>query len=187
MGTLKDHLKLVIPTNKIQNLTTMACFPELTEEEMRAFFDESDTDNSGAIDRTELANVIARFQIPQTEEVITEMLNDIDDSGSETVDFPEFLTIVTALMAAVQAELDKALDESLLEAFKSFDLNGDGTITKDELKESIAAAYGETKTDEEIDEMIGEVDTDGDGKVNYEEFVAKTKKDIAEDSCSEED
>ena len=30
----------------------------------------------------------------------------------------------------------------------------------------------EKQTDEEVDEMIREADIDGDGQVNYEEFVA---------------
>ena len=30
---------------------------------------------------------------------------------------------------------------------------------------------GEKLTDEEVDEMIAEADIDGDGEINYEEFV----------------
>lgn len=32
-------------------------------------------------------------------------------------------------------------------------------------------ATGETLSDEEVDEMIREADVDGDGQINYEEFV----------------
>ena len=34
---------------------------------------------------------------------------------------------------------------------------------------------GEVLTDEEVDEMILEADIDGDGKINYEEFVEMMK------------
>lgn len=35
----------------------------------------------------------------------------------------------------------------------------------------VMANLGEKLTDEEVDEMIREADEDGDGQVNYEEFV----------------
>jgi len=36
---------------------------------------------------------------------------------------------------------------------------------------NIQTNLGEKLTDEEVDEMIREADVDGDGQVNYEEFV----------------
>merc|ERR1711988_1445790 len=72
------------------------------------------------------------------------------------------------------------------EAFSLFDEDGDGTITTKELGtvmrslgqnpteaelHHVMTNLGEKLTDEEVDEMIREADVDGDGQVNYEEFV----------------
>ena len=59
-------------------------------------------------------------------------------------------------------------DDPLLlqEAFKLFDTDGSGSITRGELKatlDNVMEGTGETLADEEIDEMIKEFDQDGDG------------------------
>lgn len=67
----------------------------------------------------------------------------------------------------------KGTDETendLLEAFKVFDKDQDGSITQDELR-SVMTNLGQKLTSQELDEMIKEADTDGDGKINYKEFV----------------
>uniref|UniRef100_A0A2K6L532 EF-hand calcium-binding domain-containing protein 11 n=3 Tax=Colobinae TaxID=9569 RepID=A0A2K6L532_RHIBE len=64
------------------------------------------------------------------------------------------------------------------EAFSLFDKDGDGTITTKELG-AVMTSLGQNPTEaelqdminEEVDETIREADTDGDGQVNYEEFV----------------
>ena len=60
--------------------------------------------------------------------------------------------------------------EKILEAFKVFDEDGNGFISAAELRH-IMTNLGEKLTDEEVDEMIREADIDGDGQINYEEFV----------------
>lgn len=61
-------------------------------------------------------------------------------------------------------------ENDLVEAFKVFDKDQDGSITQDELR-SVMANLGQKLTSQELDEMIKEADTDGDGKINYKEFV----------------
>jgi calmodulin len=61
-------------------------------------------------------------------------------------------------------------EEEFMEAFRGFDKDGSGFISAAELRH-VLTNLGEKLTDEEIDEMIREADVDGDGQVNYEEFV----------------
>ena len=59
-------------------------------------------------------------------------------------------------------------------AFTMFDKDKNGYIERDELKQMMSK-LGEKLTDGEIDEMMKEADTDNDGRVNYNEFLAMMK------------
>ena len=48
--------------------------------------------------------------------------------------------------------------------------SGNGFISASELRH-VMTYLGEKLTDEEVDDMIKEGDVDGDGQLNYEEFV----------------
>ncbi|KAF7265734.1 hypothetical protein GWI33_020817 [Rhynchophorus ferrugineus] len=61
-------------------------------------------------------------------------------------------------------------EEELKEAFRVFDKNNDGLISNIELRH-VMTSLGERLSEEEVDDMIKEADLDGDGQVNYEEFV----------------
>ena len=63
-----------------------------------------------------------------------------------------------------------AIKSELREAFNVFDKDGNGTISEDELRQ-VMHNLGEKLTDEDIKAMMREADTDGDGEVNFEEFV----------------
>lgn len=54
-----------------------------------------------------------------------------------------------------------------------FDKDGNGFISAAELRH-IMTNLGEKLTDEEVDEMIREADVDGDGQINYDEFVGES-------------
>ena len=56
------------------------------------------------------------------------------------------------------------------EAFKIFDRNRDGYIDMKELRR-VTAMLGTMLSQEEIEEFMAEADRDGNGKLDYEEFV----------------
>lgn len=52
-----------------------------------------------------------------------------------------------------------------------FDMNGDGEISTAEMREAIAALLGEQLKAQEVDEILQDVDLNGDGHVDFDEFV----------------
>ena len=80
------------------------------------------------------------------------------------INFEEFV-------AMMEKRKDKTdTEQEIINAFRVFDKDGNGLISKAELT-NIMSILGDTLTNEEIDEMIIEADVDGDGFINYEEFV----------------
>lgn len=139
----------------------------LTEEQIAEFreaFSLFDRDGDGSITTKELATVIRSLGQNPTEAEIQDMINEVDTDGNGTIDFREFLD----LMAHKMKDFDS--DEELREAFKVFDKDQNGYISAAELRH-VMINLGEKLTEEEVEMMIKEADTDGDGQVNYEEFV----------------
>ncbi|VDI01081.1 Hypothetical predicted protein, partial [Mytilus galloprovincialis] len=86
------------------------------------------------------------------------IIDEVDADGDGTVDFHEFLTMMSKQLSS------RDTAGEIREAFKVFDKDGDGFISVEELRE-IMGNMGEKMTEEEVDEMIQEVDMDGDGRV----------------------
>ncbi|KAF4637827.1 hypothetical protein G7Y89_g247 [Cudoniella acicularis] len=75
-----------------------------------------------------------------------------------------FLIMMGGMISGPETEAE------LHEAFRVFDRNNSGTISSDELR-YVMNSIGEDFTDEEIDAMIREADLNGDGTIDYAEFV----------------
>ena len=141
-------------------------------------------DGDGTITTAELGTVMRSLGQNPTEGDLQEMINEVDADGNGTIDFMEFLTMMARKMKDTDSEAE------IKEAFKVFDKNGDGQISPAELRQVMAnlgrhpvrpsvdpysqrspQPIGESLTDSEVDEMVREADADGDGEINYEEFI----------------
>lgn len=119
---------------------------------------------TGCITTKELGTVMRSLGQNPTEAELQDMINEVDADGNGTIDFPEFLNLMARKMKDTDSE------EELKEAFRVFDKDQNGFISAAELRH-VMTNLGEKLTDEEVDEMIREADVDGDGQINYEEFV----------------
>ncbi|XP_052124880.1 calmodulin-like isoform X3 [Frankliniella occidentalis] len=139
----------------------------LTEDQVAEFkeaFMLFDRDEDGTITMAELGVVMRSLGQRPTETELRDMVNEVDQDGNGTIEFNEFLQMMSKKMKGADGE------EELREAFRVFDKNKDGLISSSELRH-VMTSLGEKLSDEEVDDMIREADLDGDGMVNYEEFV----------------
>lgn len=138
----------------------------LTEEQIQEFkeaFTLFDKDNNGTISKQELSTVMRSLGLSPSEQEVTDLMNEIDVNGNKSIEFSEFLTLMSRQLKQNDSEME------LLEAFKVFDKNGDGYISSAELKH-VLTSIGEKLSDAEVDEMLKEV-ADGQGQINIEQFA----------------
>ena len=71
------------------------------------------------------------------------------------------------------------------EAFALFDKDGDGTITTKELG-TVMRSLGQNPTEAELQDMINEVDADGNGTIDFPEFLSLMARKIKDTDTEEE-
>ncbi|KAL3519470.1 hypothetical protein ACH5RR_017619 [Cinchona calisaya] len=161
-----SRMKQFRAMNKLKKLALKVIAENLSEEEikgLKAMFTNIDTDNSGTITYEELKSGLARLGSKLSENEVKQLMEAADVDGNGSIDYIEF---ITATMHRHRLERD----EHLYKAFQYFDKDNSGFITRDEL-ESAMKEYG-MGDEATIKEIIAEVDTDNDGRINYEEFCA---------------
>ena len=170
----KSSSLLVISWNKMFDgfdilavIYLMAEDLNLTPEQIAEFreaFNIFDKDGDGRITAKELGTVMRSLGQNPSEAELQDMVNEVDLDGNGTIEFDEFLYMMSRQMREGDTE------EEIKDAFRVFDKDGDGKISAAELTH-IMKHLGEPLSQEEVDEMIAQADTNKDGIIDYGEFV----------------
>merc|ERR1719348_1526651 len=91
--------------------------------------------------------------------------SEVDEEASGKFTFAMFC----AVSAKFMIEDEEQMKEELKEAFRIYDKEGQGFITTDVLKE-ILREIDTTLTEDDLDNIIEEVDEDGSGTLDFDEF-----------------
>jgi Ca2+-binding EF-hand superfamily protein len=121
----------------------------------------------GTIEGSELSYVMSKLGETPTEDELEDMIRAVDLNGDGEIDFEEFI----GLMRLRMDERQRDPEEDLRDAFNIFDADRSGYIDRDEVR-LLMKKLAQTLTEEEIDAIMEEVDTDGDGEISFEEFRA---------------
>jgi Ca2+-binding EF-hand superfamily protein len=138
--------------------------PEERKLEYKEAFDMLDKGKDGKITLLELANVMRSLNMDPTEEELKEMIDEVDLDGNGEIDFEEFVTLMNRRSKETDTE------EVIINAFKVFDIEGNGLLSITDMRH-IMINMTENVNEDELDEILINADTDGDGFVKYEEFI----------------
>lgn len=131
--------------------------------EINSAFRKFDRDGDGHIEPKELRKVMADLGCPMSEENTRKLIEGVDTDGNGMIEFDEFIGIMAARM--LKTEDDEELDQ----AFKLFD-DGTGFISEDLLREKLCKQGSQRLTAADIDQMLGLLQKDAQGRVAFEHF-----------------
>ncbi|KAK9805411.1 hypothetical protein WJX73_002357 [Symbiochloris irregularis] len=131
---------------------------ENTDLDIRAIFDEIDTNHNGRLEAEELKRGLQRLGLPHDSPAyLDQLLKQYDEDKDGTVDFWDFQHYVMRKERAIRR------------AFKALDEDDSGAISLIELKHALQESWVPLTDDDAMD-MIHLLDRDGDDQINYNEF-----------------
>ena len=133
-------------------------------------FHKADTDGDGKLSHEELKDLIQSLGLEEDEEKLNKFVMEVDADNDGTIDLDEFQLIVDKM----NSKTTMTFEEQLRETFELYDVDGSGGLDQEEITQ-LMATLGHDLTDEEVSDMIAEVDGDGNGDIDYDEFVAMFK------------
>ncbi|KAK4268597.1 hypothetical protein QN277_025226 [Acacia crassicarpa] len=167
---VKSRLKQFSMMNRFKRkaLRVIADFLSTEEvEDIKEMFKKMDSDNDGIVSVEELKAGFQNFGSQLAESEVQSLIETVNTNGKGTLEYGEFVAVSLHLKRM-------ANDEHLRKAFSYFDKDGDGYIEPDELREALTEDGADDCTDVAND-IFQEVDTDKDGRISYDEFVAMMK------------
>lgn len=137
-------------------------------EEMKKVFNKFDKNGDGKISRDELKSVLSALGSAPSSGEVDLIISEMDKDGNGYVDLDEFIAFQQTNINGDDDEAQCA-NKELKDAFDMYDLDKNGLISANELH-AVLKRLGEKCSLSDCRRMISQVDKDGDGNVNFDEF-----------------
>jgi len=166
-NTLVDNLKSFRSQNKLKKAALHVIASQLGESQIKALrdtFTTLDHNGDGLLTAAEMKEGLQKAGLKEIPEDLKQILKEVDSDGSGVIDYTEFLA----------ATLDKKVymaEDVCWQAFRIFDRNGDGKISKEEIKMVLNSDEVKDAAGKELAEIMDEIDKNGDGNIDFNEFM----------------
>jgi calmodulin len=137
---------------------------EIRAEAVRVF-KQVDTDGSGTLTVEEVAEMGKLMDFHFTKSELSRAMGEMDEDGSGEIDFKEFYE----WWAARKQRGDQELHNEAARMFEEVDTDGGGTLSQEEVQH-LGEKLGFHFSEVELAQAMGEMDEDGSGEVDFQEF-----------------
>merc|ERR1712092_4646 len=134
---------------------------------LKVCFDLFDTKKQEFLSADDLGDIMRAMGFRPTEEELKELLIEIDEDGSGEIEFGEFCQLCATFL--VEDPDMETMKRELKDAFRIYDKEGLGYITNETLRSLIGELLAPL-SDAELDGIIDELDEDGSGTMDFDEF-----------------
>ncbi|WP_334545716.1 EF-hand domain-containing protein [Rhizobium leguminosarum] len=165
---------------------------DVSEDQAGTLFDSFDSEGSGSLSVDALTEAMSVQQSeraegpppppPSDDDDLASLLSDLDTDGDGLVSKAEF----------VASRPSDVSEEQAGTLFDSFDSEGSGSLSVDTLTEAMSAQQSErpegpppSADDDQFASLLSDLDTDGDGLVTLDEFMAGKPDDVTESQASQ--
>ncbi|CAE7246619.1 cal-1 [Symbiodinium sp. CCMP2456] len=154
---------------KVQTVTD-----DMRKQVVQSTFRAADTNGNGTLSRHEIGSLMRRLAVSVTAQEIDTLMKEADVNRDDQIDYEEFATwMLITRRGLISAKLTEDLGSAadiVRASFRVWDSNGNGLISKAEVRKLLLQACKMKAKDVEI--LAEVMDTDDDGKIDYDEFVS---------------
>ncbi|RXT15675.1 calcium-binding protein [Rhizobium leguminosarum] len=165
---------------------------DVTEDHANTFFDSFDSESTGSLSVDALAEAMSAQQSqrpggppppPVEDDDLASLLSDLDTDGDGSISKDEF----------VAGRPSDVTEDQAGTLFDSFDSEGAGSLSVDALTEAMSAEQSQRSEgrppppaeDDQSQSLISDLDTNGDGLVTLDEFMAGKPEDVTASQASQ--
>ncbi|MGO8245410.1 EF-hand domain-containing protein [Rhizobium leguminosarum] len=158
---------------------------DVTEDQANTLFDSFDSESTGSLSVDALAEAMSaqQSQRPGGDDLAS-LLSDLDTDGDGSISKDEF----------VAGRPSDVTEDQAGTLFDSFDSEGAGSLSVDALTEAMSAEQSQRSEgppppppaeDDQSQSLLSDLDTNGDGLVTLDEFMAGKPEDVTESQASQ--
>jgi len=164
---LVDNLRTFRSQNKLKKAALHVIASQMSENQIKVLrdtFTALDENGDGLLTAKELREGMAKAGFSSIPEDLQKILEEVDSNGSGMIDYTEFLAATLDRKMYLQEDICWA-------AFRVFDRDGNGRISKEEIALVLGDGDVASVAMRDIAELMTDVDSNGDGEIDFQEFM----------------